>query len=316
MDPIFLPFGTDLDITLLTGMGEVVQRGITWAQPQTRALLILYVCVYAFGFMLTAHVSARQAAYAALTALIVAASLQTANYIPWVQEMFFTTLPNEIAGGLNGSTSGMQSAAQFDKLWFMVNNVNAAVLKKANGWLDIGDRVTAWIYAGMALVGIGGMFCMWMLARVFMAIVICLGPFLIPLWLFRATRPFVEAWIGKLVGLTALQLSASVLMRMIMAVLEQRFAVAQAKVGAGAGVDVLLATLQGAAGLCIIGAFLMVALPVSIGIGSAMGAGQLAFGGRLAGLAGGSERAAGGLLSSGMRDLGRSIRQLRRSRRT
>ena len=44
---------------------------ITWAQPQLRALLVLYVVAYALGFMLTANVSARQAAHAALRGLLV-----------------------------------------------------------------------------------------------------------------------------------------------------------------------------------------------------------------------------------------------------
>ena len=231
LERIFEPFATRLDNTLITGMGDVVQSGLAWAQPQLRALLVLYVVAYALGFMLTANVSARQAAYGALRGLMTAAAISTAHYIPWVQTLFFTTLPNQIAAALNGPTTSVSSAQQFDKLWNATQHVNGLILQRASGWLDIPERGVSWAISGLCLLPLAIMFVMWLVPRVFMALVICMGPFLIPLYLFGFTRGFVHSWISKLVGLTVLQLASSVLLRILLVLVNEQFQAMQNNLG-------------------------------------------------------------------------------------
>lgn len=274
LEGIFQNFATEFDATLVDGMNDVVRSGLAWAQPQLRALLVLYVVAYALGFMLTANVSARQAAYAALRGLLVAAAIQSAHYVPYVQEMFFTTLPNQIAAALNGPRITVSSAQQFDIMWSATLRVNGFVLQQASGWLQVMDRAMAWVFALLCLVALGIMFVMWFVSRIFMAIVICMGPFLIPLYLFRATRGFVEGWIGKLVGLTVLQLASSILLRALLVVITRRFSVMQNNLGDS--IDMMLGSFAGIAGLFWMGALLMVVLPTAVSIGAAMGASQAA----------------------------------------
>lgn len=274
LEGIFQNFATEFDATLVDGMNDVVRSGLAWAQPQLRALLVLYVVAYALGFMLTANVSARQAAYAALRGLLVAAAIQSAQYVPYVQEMFFTTLPNQIAAALNGPRITVSSAQQFDIMWSATLRVNGFVLQQASGWLQVMDRAMAWLFALLCLVALGIMFVMWFVSRIFMAIVICMGPFLIPLYLFRATRGFVEGWVGKLVGLTVLQLASSILLRALLVVITRRFSVMQNNLGDS--IDMMLGSFAGIAGLFWMGALLMVVLPTAVSIGAAMGASQAA----------------------------------------
>ena len=274
LEGIFQSFATEFDATLVDGMNDVVRSGIAWAQPQLRALLVLYVVAYALGFMLTPNVSARQAAYAALRGLLIAAAVQSAHYVPWVQEMFFTTLPNQIAAALNGPRITVSSAQQFDVMWSATLRVNAFVLQQASGWLQVMDRAMAWLFALICLVALSVMFVMWFVSRIFMAIVICMGPFLIPLYLFRATRGFVEGWIGKLVGLTVLQLASSILLRALLVVITARFSAMQNNLGSS--IDMMLGSFAGIAGLFWMGALLMVVLPTAVSIGAAMGASQAA----------------------------------------
>ncbi|MGG5811682.1 type IV secretion system protein, partial [Falsiroseomonas sp. CW058] len=274
LENIFQSFATEFDATLVDGMNDVVRSGLAWAQPQLRALLVLYVVAYALGFMLTASVSARQAAYAALRGLLVAAAVQSAHYVPYVQEMFFTTLPNQIAAALNGPRITVSSAQQFDIMWSATLRVNAYVLGQASGWLQVMDRAMAWLFALLCLIALGVMFVMWFVSRIFMAIVICMGPFLIPLYLFRATRGFVEGWIGKLVGLTVLQLASSILLRALLVVMTARFSAMQNNLGSS--IDMMLGSFAGIAGLFWMGALLMVVLPTAVSIGAAMGASQAA----------------------------------------
>src|SRR4051812_46537154 len=65
-------------------------------------------------------------------------------------------------------------------------------------------------------------FGMWYISRVFMAVVICLGPFLIIGALFKGTRGFVFQWIGKLIGLTMLGLASSIVLRVVLAIISAR----------------------------------------------------------------------------------------------
>ncbi|MDN3562999.1 type IV secretion system protein [Paeniroseomonas aquatica] len=274
LEGIFQSFATEFDATLVDGMNDVVRSGLAWAQPQLRVLLVLYVVAYALGFMLTANVSARQSAYAAVRGLLVAAAVQSAHYVPWVQEMFFTTLPNQTAAALNGPRITVSSAQQFDVMWSATLRVNAFVLQQASGWLQVMDRAMAWLFALICLVALSVMFIMWFVSRIFMAIVICMGPFLIPLYLFRATRGFVEGWIGKLVGLTVLQLASSILLRALLVVITARFSAMQNNLGSS--IDMMLGSFAGIAGLFWMGALLMVVLPTAVSIGAAMGASQAA----------------------------------------
>jgi type IV secretion system protein VirB6 len=306
LERLFEPFAAGLDDTLVSGMGDVVQSGLAWAAPQLRALLVLYVVAYALGFMLTANVSAREAGYAGLRGLMTAAAVKAANYVPWVQNLFFTTLPNQIATALNGPRTPISSAQQFDKLVAAVMKVNGSILERASHWTDVMDRGVSWAIAGLCLLALLVMFVMWLIPRVLMALVICIGPFLIPLYLFGGTRGFVHSWIGKLVGLTVLQLSSSVLLRILLVLINARFRVMQDTLGNDT--DLMIANFFGIALLLWIGALLMFVLPSGIAIGASMGASQAAAGAVLLTAPG---RAAGALGGGAARSAARGIARLR-----
>lgn len=273
LERIFEPFAGGLDGILVAGMTETVQNGLTAAAPQLRALLVGYVVAYAISFMLTANVSARELTFAALRGLMVAAAIRSANYTTYVQDFFFTTLPNQIASALGGPGTAISSAAQFDRLWSAALNVNGLILRRASGVLDVMDRGVSWGIAALCLIGLFIMFIMWLIPRVFMAIVICMGPFLIPLYLFEATRGFAQAWISKLVGISALQLAASVLMRILLVITNDRFRVIQTSLGEST--DMMLSNFFGIAILFWMGALLMFVLPSFVSIGAHIGASQM-----------------------------------------
>lgn len=298
LESIFQAFATEFDATLITGMTDAVQSGLAWARPQLRSLLVLYVVVHAIGF-LYGRVSAAAVAFAALRGLLVAAAILASNYIPYVQEMFFTTLPNSIAAGLNGPRISVSSAQQFDVLWSAALNVNGFILGKASGWLQIMDRAMAWVFAFLCLLALIVMFIMWFVSRIFLAIVICMGPFLIPLALFGATRGFVESWISKLVGLTVLQLSASILLRILLVTITSRFRVIQTNLGDS--IDMMLGNFAGITGLFWFGALLMIVMPTFVAIGSVSGFAHAGVAGALYGIPGRAMGMAGGVQAGAQR---------------
>jgi hypothetical protein len=193
----------------------------------------------------------------------------------------------------------VDSAHQFDILWSAVLHLVAFVLGQATGFSHIVDRGIVWALAGLILLALWLCFIIWYIARVFMALIICLGAFMMVLALFRQTRGYVEQWIGKLVGLTMLQLSSSILLRIVLVIMNDRMMLM--KNDPSMSVDMLISSVAGVCGVFWMGALLMIALPSAISIGSGVGVGVAITSGML----GGVGAAAGGLVKSGVTRAGR-----------
>ncbi|RYI99285.1 MAG: hypothetical protein EON47_17230, partial [Acetobacteraceae bacterium] len=122
---------------------------------------------------------------------------------------------------------------------------------------------------GLSFMALVIIFLMWVIARVVMGMVIALGPFLIGLALFDATRPFVDRWVGKLVSLTLVQVSIGVMLQMLMSGFNNYVRAAQGNMGTGLD-ERIGALLQLAAwywcGLLLIGALTGVAYSIGGGL--------------------------------------------------
>jgi type IV secretion system protein VirB6 len=282
LDTFFNDAATAFDSSLISGMNDVISSGLSAAHAQLTAALSLYVIGYG---LLTTHqkVDSWEFGMAAVRAFVIATLLQSATYNTYVQQFFFTDLPNQVAAALHGPRISVSSAQQFDVLWSAALNATSKVLSAATGWTQILDRGVAWFLAILILIALLVSFIVWYMSRVFMALVICIGPFLLILFLFRSTRGFVEQWIGKLVGLSVLQIASSVLLRIVMVMVTARLHVMQDNLGSS--VDDMIASLAGICGVFWMGALLMICLPGTIAIGSGVGAGAAMASGRLTGAA-------------------------------
>jgi hypothetical protein len=149
--------------------------------------------------------------------IMAVASLLTSagTFNTYVRDLFLQDIPSSIGSALTGGTT-YAPAAQFDALWNATQRMAATVLGEATGYAQIGERIAIRLLMAVSFVGLIVIFLMWVIARVVMGMVIALGPFLIGLYLFDATRPFVDRWVGKLVSLTLVQVSISVMLQMLM----------------------------------------------------------------------------------------------------
>ncbi|MBB5696055.1 type IV secretion system protein [Muricoccus pecuniae] len=288
MPTIFTDIATSMDTMLIASMDAIISSGLASMRPQIALALSLYIIGFA-ALTVFGKTDIGAAAMAAVRALVVAQILRAASYTSYVRDFFFTDLPNTIAAALGGPRSGISSAQQFDLLWSAALHATSIVLGQATGFTMMLERGVAWIEAGAMLVALGAIFLVWLIARVFMAIVICLGVFIILLFLFSATRGFVEQWIGKLVGLIVLQITSSILLRIVLVVISDKMrAMGAAPPG---DVDAMLAQLGSIAAVYWIGAALMIVLPSFFAIGSGVSAGAVVAAGHVSRFASGAGRA-------------------------
>lgn len=258
LDPVFAQFTTQLDGLFLDQVPAVVQGALSYARNPLRAALGLYVVIHCMNMVL-GDGSARALGWAVARATVVAAALQGPYYTQYVQDAFLTRLPAELAGALSGRPIVAGAAEQFDILRSGMANLKAVILMAAPDLGQMDERIAAHFLDAAGFVGIGLMWFQWYMPRALTGIVLCVGPFLIPLWLFEGTRGFAMAFAAKLVSLLALSVGASVIVSILLRVIDRVGAPISA--GAGANVDVLLAKLAAVAALMWFGAFLMRSLP-------------------------------------------------------
>jgi type IV secretory pathway VirB6-like protein len=288
-----LNFTTDIDGLLLDGVGDSVQGGLEWVRVPMRAALMLYVIIQA-GNATMGHASGRSVITAAVRAIVIAAMLQAEHFVPWVQEAALTTIPAQLAEAWHGSVIAVGAALQFDILRDALQKVAAELLMQASGPLNI---VARGIIHLLGVFGSGGIFLMWLFWYVpilLTGIVIPLGPFLVPFFLFRATRAFAETWVAKLISLMVLQLAGSVLMQLLLTSIQHRITAMRGT--AGMDLDQMIWNFAGMNLLMWFGAIMMLVLPLAITIGSGVGAASLSIIGYTTAMMKAPVRAAGAVI--------------------
>jgi type IV secretory pathway VirB6-like protein len=275
LEAIFQNTATELDAAIIEGMNAAIASGLAWAAPQLRVALGLYVIGNAM-MMMYGKMDGSAFLHAVVRAMAVAAILKATNYNYFVRDLFFIDLPNEMARAMNGPRVTVNSAQQFDVLWSAVAHYTAFIKGQATGLSNMGNVAVVFALAGLNLGALWGIFGIWLISRVFMALVICLGPFLIILYLFRGTREYVNQWIGKLVGLTVLQLAASILLRILLVILSSRLmAINQ---NPGLSVDEMIVNAASVTGVFWLGALMMIVLPAFLAIHGVSAAASIAAG--------------------------------------
>ena len=259
------------DANLMIGVNAVINNGLAWARPQVRAGATLYVLITGYlvlvGRLDKSVLAGRIIRIVALAALLTSA----ATFNSYVRDLFLVTIPTTVGSALTGAPIAAGPAGQFDVIWNATARISADTIAQASGFSYIGERIAIRILDAATITPLVMIFLMWIVTRVVMGLVIALGPFLLGLYLFDATRPFVNRWVGKLVALTLVQVSAAVLMQLLIGGFNQYLRSVQNI--AGAGVDERIGALLQVSGFYWSGFFLMSGLSIvaySIGGAAAM----------------------------------------------
>ncbi|MCG7352880.1 type IV secretion system protein [Roseomonas sp. NAR14] len=293
------------DTNLLSSVNDVIASGLSWARPQVRAAATLFILISGW-LVLTGRMDKNVLAGRVLRIMAVAALLTSAGtFNTYVRDLFLQDIPSTVGAALTGGTT-YAPAAQFDALWSATQRIAATMLAEATGYTQFGERLVIRGLMGVSFVALVVIFLMWVVARVLMGFVIALGPFLIGLYLFDATRPYVDRWVGKLVSLTLVQVSVSVMLQMLMTGFNTYVRAAQANPG-GSLDEKIGAFLQvGAWYWC--GLFLIASLTVvAYSIGGGLAASFAPLTQSAAGMTNGAASLAGTGVGAGGKALGRGI---------
>jgi type IV secretion system protein VirB6 len=295
-----------MDGALVTAMNDAISGGIGAVRPQVSVMLGLYIVGHGVGTV-WGHTTTKEAMVAIARAAIIIALLTAENYNYYVTELFFTTIPNEIAGAIHGGMRvSLDSAKTFDVTWDGVLHFKGFALGLATSWWDWDYRMGIQFYCWIIYASLWVDFVVWEVSRVFMALTIPIGPFIIMGYMWNGTRGFVQQWIGKLVGLSIIGLVSSILLRFLF--VQMGIQLAHLKYEPKLGLDVVSDSLSVAVGVFVCGAILMMVIPAAF----AFGAGSV--GGAIAGTAAGLLSAGGQAAGSLGRALAGEIRKATRKR--
>jgi type IV secretion system protein VirB6 len=142
----------------------------------------------------------------------------------YVFTFFFTTLPTSLQSAVSQGNSQASSfqASTFDGVWYQAYLAGWVLWEKgtaSGSWLHPGTwlgpivgAIAFWAAAATSIV-IG--FAIWLVSRVFLGLIIAVGPILIPLALFQATRAIFEHWISSMISCVLLQIMTIIMMTVI-----------------------------------------------------------------------------------------------------
>jgi type IV secretion system protein VirB6 len=218
------------DANLIDSINGIISNGLAWAQPQVRAAATLFILITGW-LVLTGRMDKNVLAGRVLRIMAVAALLTSAGtFNTYVRDLFLEDIPSTVGAALTGGTT-YAPAAQFDALWSATQRMAATMLAEATGYTQFGERLVIRLLMAISFIALVVIFLIWVIVRVVMGMVIALGPFLIGLYLFDATRTYVERWVGKLVSLTLVQVCVSVMLQMLMSGFNNYVRMAQANPG-------------------------------------------------------------------------------------
>lgn len=254
---VFATISGQFDPALSAAATAVVSNAIAANAVILTSALTLYVITWgtlcAFG-----QVSVSALMAAAGRAAAVSLMMTAAFFLPYIQQPFLTTIPNWIANAAGGGDGG-NAATQFGQLWSATLHMEAQIYQQASGIFYIAER----IQAGIIAMGVGCLlvidFFVWEIARWMMDVLVCVGPFVLWLYLFRATRDVPLRWFGKMVGILILYVLIDVTMQVV---LRADMAFMESAQAAGGGLDLQLASLTSCFVFDIFGTAMLIMCPM------------------------------------------------------
>jgi type IV secretion system protein VirB6 len=267
----FTRFAEFLDGRILSAFTSVVGNALAFVQGPVRGAAVLFVLITGY-LVLTGRIDKGILASRVIRIVAVAALLTSAGtFNTVVTQLFMEEIPTAVSSAFSGATYS-QPAQQFDAIWNATQRLIASALTQSSGILHVGERIATYTLQGLCFLGLMWVFLIWATARLLMGMVIAFGPIVIAFYLFDATRPFVDRWVGKLMSLTFVQIALSILLQVFLTGFTQYIVEVQRVNAPGAGINELLAGLLVVLAWFWSGALLMAAFgSIAYSIGGSLG---------------------------------------------
>jgi type IV secretory pathway VirB6-like protein len=207
-DTLFETLWNGYNSSLSTGVAASVTSGLSVVATWMTGVMGMYVLVTGV-LIITGSITYGSGIRRILRALLVVAALVPVQYNTYVVTAFTETIPNAIASsaGGTGSSNSVNAAQVFDQLLNADEAILAQTLAAAGSSpFNVGKIISAYVATALAEVSLLGAFLIWWLAYALVNVVVCVGPYVVPFWLFDSTRSIPERLFGKLIGYMVLML--------------------------------------------------------------------------------------------------------------
>ena len=202
---LFASIANQIENPLLNAVSSVADTLIAAVAAPFQAAMILYVAMV--GLMI---VSGRMSEPLRDTwgrlakGAAVAFFLTAGGYNQYVRDLFLNGIPNDIVNTITGATGGHVDAAAFDHIWNKAFGGGLAVWKNL-GTFDFGLMLVICMYWFAAAVATAFGFLVWLVSHILLGLFVAVGPLIVGMFLFPATRSIFERWVGLLLSMIFLQ---------------------------------------------------------------------------------------------------------------
>lgn len=217
---IFAYIVSQVETPLMAVVAEVLNAFLTYVAAPLRVALVLYIALTGLLVIRGEVNETGVSLFGRILRMILVVWVITGAgvYQQYVYDFFFTTLPNGLTDALTSSGSiRIVNANSFDQVWLRAWRAGLEVWRTL-GWSDIAEKAVVVLFWAVAILSTGFCFAIWLISRVILALYVALGPLLIPLVLFAATRAIFERWFGSLISCVILQVTTIVLLFIVLAV--------------------------------------------------------------------------------------------------
>jgi type IV secretion system protein VirB6 len=217
---IFAYIVSQVETPLMTTVTQVMNAFLAFVGPPLKVALVLYIALTGVLILRgeTNEAGAPLIGRFLKMAIIVWVITGTGVYQQYVYDFFFTTLPQGLANALTtGGASNTVNANSFDQVWLQALQAGIDIWRTLT-WHDIAEKLIIVLFWAVAIVSTVFCFAIWLISRLFLALYIAIGPLLVGLALFPATRSIFERWIGSLISCVILQITTVVLLYIVLSV--------------------------------------------------------------------------------------------------
>jgi len=196
-----------IETPLLATISALVTALVSYAATPLQTALVLYVALTGLLILRGQGGEVMSGFVGRAIKLCIVAWFATNGslYSTWVQDFFFTVLPNDITNAVVTASNSMTiNANSFDTIWAQSYQAGLTVWKLLDYW-DVGEEIIIAVFWFVAMISCIVAYTIWFLSHVILGLFIAIGPLLVGLVLFPATKPIFERWIGAMISCVILQ---------------------------------------------------------------------------------------------------------------
>ncbi len=205
---IFQYIFDEIETPFIQSVSAIVTALINYAATPLQTALVLYIALTGILMMRGQGGEAVAGLVGRVIKFSIVAWFATNGsvYVTWVQDFFLTVLPNDITRAVSNTGNGSVTinANSFDAVWKQAYEAGLRVWKLLDYW-DIGEEIVIIAFWLCAMVACIVAYTIWFLSHVILGLFIVVGPLVLGLVLFPATKAIFERWIGAMISCVILQ---------------------------------------------------------------------------------------------------------------